>query len=228
MKKQISFIFLWIFLIVSFSMLAIFVLYEANGYRLNRNNWHLELTGLIALDGQPKQADISLNGELVSNNLPFKLQKVFPGAYLISVTHDNYFTWKKIVKITGGQAYENKKVYLYYAKPEIKETTRTIKASDIKNDAKNQGSDLTISNNEIWYKEKLLTRFNEKMSGVILTDDRAHIIFQVNKEIRVMDLDGSNNTKLFDLLNSDPHDFALYSDKILFVEGEKIKEAKIR
>ena len=233
MKRKLSnkllFILLWIFLILSFSMLAIFVLYEANGYRLNKSNWHLEQTGLISLDGLPKQADVTINGKLVSKTLPFRIQKVFPGSYTVIVGLSGYNSWTKSVKVTGGQAYENKKVYLYLANPEVRESTRTIKPSDIQNDTKNQSSDIQILNSsEIWYKKDLITRFSQPVYHAILTDDRLHIIFQVGKELRVIELDGGNNTKLFDLPENKAYDFALYSDKILFVDQDKIKEVEIR
>jgi hypothetical protein len=227
-RVKIYFVLLWIFLIISFSMVAIFILYEANGYRLNRNTWRLELAGLISIDGLPKSATIKINNKIVAKALPFKIAKALPGTYLLSVSRDGYSTWSKTIEVTAGQAYQDKYVYLYLAAPQIQPTSRNITSDQIKSDAQNELSSLQIINDEIWYQKKLVTRFSSVPSGAILTDDKDHIIFQLGQELRVMDLDSSNNIKLFSLPSADPTVFALYSDKIIFASQDKIFEVKIR
>ena len=204
------------------------MLYEANGYRLNKTTLRLEQAGLISLDGQPKQSYITINGKVSASSLPVRFQKIFPGQYTILVSHDGYNSWAKTVKIEGGQAYENKKVYLYLSNITAAETTRNITLENITNDAQSQKSSVQILNNEIWYKEKLVTRFGLSPAEAILTDDHTHIMFQLGQELRVMDLDGTNNIKLLDFSSSDSHIFALDSTNVLFSDNGKIMEARIR
>ena len=228
LRNKILFILLWIFIIVSFSLLALFVLYEANGYRVDFNAWRLEQTGLIYIDGVPKQVEVKFNNKTVSSVLPLKIPKILPGRYAVSVTKEGYSTWSKNILVQSGQAFEYRTINLYLLSPEIKETTRKIQADTIKNDQKDQSSQVIVKDNEIWYKEKLVTRFSESPKGAILTDDHGHIMFQLGKELRVIELDGANNTKIFDFPTTDPYTYALYTDKVIFVNNDKIDEVKIR
>jgi hypothetical protein len=228
-RTQISFIILWAFLIVSFSAVAIFILYEANGYRLNRQTWRLEMAGLIALDGLPKQqVEVKVNGRVKSNVLPFKIAKVLPGSYYIEVSKPGYSGWSKNVRITEGQAHEERKLYLYYSNPSINLSTSNRTVETVKNDAQKQSTNIAIIDNEIWYQEKLLTRFSQAPQSAIISDDKYHIFFQVGNELRVIELDGTNNTKLFDLPTSEKVTFVDYSNKIVFVDQEKVYEVEVR
>lgn len=229
LKFQLKFIALWIFLVSSFLVLAVFVLYEANGYRLNKTTWHLESTGLISLDGQPKQIDtIIINGKTVAKNLPYKTKKLLPGYYDIAASKSGYSTWNKTIYLNGGQAYEDKKMFLFFSKPLIVETTKNMNIDSLTNEAKNQSANITIKVNEIWYNDELLTRFSDTPKSVILADDRLHVFFQLGNEMRVIELDGSNNTKLFDLPSNDTYIFTQNNDRIYYVDKEKIYEVEIR
>lgn len=228
LRSKISFIILWAFLIVSFTLVAVFVLYEANGYRLNRQTWHLEMSGLIALDGLPKQVEIKINGKVKSSVLPYKIAKALPGFYNIEVSKPGYSTWAKNIRITAGQAHEERKIYLYITNPVINLSTGNKTVENIKNDAQKQASDLQIIDNEIWFQQKLVTRFSQAPQSVIMSDDRYHFIFQLNNEIRVIDLDGTNNVKLFDLPTAEKVPFADYSNKIFFANQDKIYEVEVR
>lgn len=229
LKIKIYFILLWIFLVSSFLVLALFILYEANGYKLNRQTWHLELTGLISLDGQPRQIDdIKINGKTVASNLPYKTKKILPGYYEIVASKSGYSNWTKIFYLNGGQAYEDKKMFLFFTEPVITETNRIITKESLTNDAKNQASAVTIKNNEIWYQENLVTRFSDIPKSAILADDRLHIFFQLGSELRVIELDGSNNTKLFDFPSADTYIFSQNNDRVYYIDKDKIFEVEIR
>ena len=227
---QLKFIVLWIFLVSSFLALALFILYEANGYRLNKQTWRLELTGLISLDGQPKQVDsIMINGKKVDDTiLPYKVKKLLPGYYDIIITKSGYQNWAKSFYLDGGQAFEDKKMFLFFDKPIIKESVRNISLDSLKNDAKNQASQVVIKDNEIWYDDELLTRFSDAPKSAILADDHLHIFFQLGSELRVIELDGSNNSKLFDLPSADTYVFSQNNDRVYYIDKDKVFEVEIR
>lgn len=227
LKTQISFIVLWIFLIVSFSSLAIFVIFETNGYRVNYQTWKFVPSGLISLNGQPNLVTVSVNGKMVTSSLPYKLSKALPSQYEINVSKDNYSSWSKLVTVSAGQAYQNENIDLFLASPQIADSQSNVQLADLQKQALSESAQIQIIGNEIWFQEKLITRFSSQPSGVILTDDKAHIIFQLGSDLRVIDLDGSNNTKILSFSNSDPKVFALYSDKVVFSDQNKIQEAKI-
>ncbi|MBM2820846.1 MAG: hypothetical protein HW405_606, partial [Candidatus Berkelbacteria bacterium] len=65
-KKILSIIF-WGFLFVSFVFFATLIILKANGYQLNWNNWNIIETGMIVIDGQPKDVDIKMNQKYFKN-----------------------------------------------------------------------------------------------------------------------------------------------------------------
>lgn len=228
-KGRIKFILLWAFLIISFVILAVILILEANGYRLNRQTWALEPTGVIVLDGQPRQIQLIINGQSSSDSLlPVKLFQLLPGQYDITIKKEDYQTWSKTFWLSGGQAIEAKHIQLFITSPKVTASTRKLALADMQKDFRSQGSDLALKENEIWYNEKLVTRFAEKPVGAILTNDRNHIIFQLGSELRVMDIDGTNNFKLIILPDNSAIAFVLYGNILVYASNNENFEADIK
>lgn len=229
MKKHFKFIGLWAFLVVSFSILASILILEVNGLYFNPKNWQIQSTGLIYLQGYPKDVALSLNGQVKNVVLPEKMEKLFPGTYEIKVEKENYVPWTKTVLLKGGEAFVNKKIWLFLAKIEPQEINNNRTTIDsLKKNFESRANDLLIKDNEIWFDDELVTRFSGKLEGAIFMSDAYHIIFQVDDEIRVMDIDGSNNIALIKLKKPEKSYFEVYSKKIIFTDDGKIYEAVIR
>lgn len=229
-NARVKFILLWIFLIVSFSILAVFLLLEAYGYRVDRQNWRIEQTATIVLNGTPRQVNISVNRNLPPDQiLPATISKLLPGEYEIIIAKEGYQTWTHSVRLAGGQAVEFDKITLFLTEPKIAESERKLSLADVQQDYTSQSNNLDIRENEIYYQDKLVTRTSSKILGAILTPDRYHIIYQEKAELRVMDLDGTNNIKLITLPNDSKISFALYNNKnLVWASESKIWEAEIR
>ena len=226
---RIKFILLWIFLIVSFSVLAVILVLGAYGYRFNQQNWRLESTGVIVLDGLPRDVNIRVNGQIPPDTmLPLKLAKLLPGQYDITVGKNDYQTWSKTFILVGGQAIEAKHIQLFLAEPKVAESTRKLTLENLQKDFLSAESDLTLKENEIWFNEKLVTRFSGKLAGAILINNRSQIIFQLNNELRVMDIDATNNIKLITLPNDEAVAFALSGNKLVYASDNKFFEAEIK
>ncbi len=228
-KGRVKFILLWIFLIISFLILAVILVFEAYGYRFNRQNWTLEPTGVIYIDGQPRHVDITVNGKTPRDTvLPVRFSKLLPGQYDIVLASPERQTWSKSFALSGGQAIEAKHIQLYLTAPKPAKSERKLTIEELQKDFKSQKGNLEIKNNEIWFNEKLMTRFGEKISGAILVNNRSNIIFQLGEEIRVMDIDGTNNVKLITLPVREDVAFALYADILVYAAGGEIFEAEIK
>jgi len=226
-RAKLFFIAFWIFMVTSFTALAFFVLTEATGYRFDWKTWHMEMTGLISIDGTPKAAVINVNGKIYPDQLPFRLTKIFPGQYEVTLSMTGYSDWSKIYNVAGGQAYEDKKIIIFFSNPEIKEIN--VNKEQVLSDYKNRSDKITLNDNEIWYKDELVSRFSGKIFGVQLSDDKKHIFFQLNNELRVIELDGKNNTKLITLPTKEEVVFAVSNDeKILYLFDDKVFETRIR
>lgn len=227
--QRLKFIVFWIFLILSFAILATFLVLEAYGYRLNRQTWKLQPTGVIVLNGLPRQIELAVNGQISPDTtLPIKLAKILPGQYDISIKKPDYQTWSKTFILSGGQAIEDDHIQLFLSEPKSVVTTRKLALADLQKDFISQSSDLELRDNEIWYNKLLVTRFGERPAGAILVNNRGHIIFQLGKELRVMDIDGTNNYKLVSLPDTSSVAFAIINDKLFYATGEQIFETIIK
>jgi len=226
-RTQLYFIIFWVLLVSSFLAFGTFLLLKASGYRFDQKTWRLEPTSLIYLDGQPDQAKITVNNQVDGQSLPLKISDLLPGQYDISVTYSGYYGWDKIANLTSGNGVVFDKIILFKKDPTTADVTASYNQDSIKNDYKDQSSALQIIGNEIWYKKKLVTRFSQTLNGAILAGDRAHIIMQLDGNICVMETDGTNVVSLIKLSSTSPTSFALYGNKLVYTDQDKIYSAVI-
>ncbi|OGL88512.1 hypothetical protein A3H75_02645 [Candidatus Uhrbacteria bacterium RIFCSPLOWO2_02_FULL_51_9] len=88
-----QFIFL-LFVVLFLTTTAVTLLY-ASGYRFNIASRRIVQTGILFINGRPRDADVYLNNRLVARVLPFRAIQLIPGSYQIRVEKDGYFTWEK-------------------------------------------------------------------------------------------------------------------------------------
>lgn len=231
MKKfsvPIKFIVLWFFLVVSFTLLASLILLEANGYRINRQTWRLEKTVLIILDGTPRQVELSYNGKAANVTLPVRLSKIVPGWYDLVLEKSGRGEWSKKLQLAGGEAKKIENIILFLDQPQSTSLgSEPATLNNISQNYKDQNSNLVIKDNEIWYGSQFVTRFDSPILGAILARDKNHIIYQMSQEIRVIELDGSNNNLLVALQQNTPTVFALSGNKLDFIDNNIAYEAVI-
>jgi len=232
--RQIKFIILWFFLITSFAILTTVLLLEAYGYHFNWKKFKLVKTGMIILESSPRDVTMNFEGLKKEITTPYSLPKLLPGNYGVEISREGYATWSRNFIVEVGRSSEARKIVLYLREPKITDITDKNTKEKIIDQAKSQTGTLRIKDSEIWLNEKFLTRFSQPVLSAILTSDDSHVVFQIGKDIKVMDVDGSNIINLIELENAQKSDFALITtnfiieDKLIYTDGNKIFEAKIR
>lgn len=223
------FVIFWAITVTSFLFLSTWLVSAANGYVFNWRSLQFQKTSLILLSGNAENITLTVNGAGRAANLPQKLAELWPGTYEVEIAKEGYKSWQKIFQLQPGEAKtaHNITLYLNNIQP-VKLEKDKINQVRTQNDFLSQNSDLEIKNNEIWYRQKLVTRFSEPVLAAVLSDDEAHIFFQMGAEIRVMELDGGNNVKLISLASAEKSAFVDRADKLFFTQGEDIFEAKIK
>ena len=226
-----TFIF-WLIVLVSFAVISATTVLLASGNKINFKAKKIQKTGLIVLDSEPSDANISLCGEVQDNKTPFRKRYIEPGNYLIQVTKDNYILWEKSVQIGEGQAYTNKDIILFLINPTVEEIKNQKDIDEFNailetDRTKNQG--IEIKDSEIWVDDQIVARFSTPILNAIWYNDN-HILFQKNDEIRVIEKDGSNDTMLVKLSDLRPTNFTTINSykTLIFKDGELLKSAKIR
>jgi len=58
--------------------------------------------------------------------------------------------------------------------------------------------------------------------GAVLMRDSNHIIFQIKNEIRIMEIDGTNNVLIYKLKTADKTIFSLNGNKLTLLDGGEL------
>lgn len=233
-KRIPSILFGQLFAIAIMALLAFSILYYAEGYRLNWKNFKLAKTGVIYLSSYPKGADVYLDGLMEEKKTPYS-KSLLPGFYYVVVKKSGYQDWSASFRINAGFVASYKSIVLFKNQivPEPLTDQSKINLVNAPTDVLATTSDdrLVINNGyEIWQGSKLVTRFSEPVLGVKMYPDRGHIVFQQANEIRVIDIDGSNNILLVTLKNDSPAAFAVSSNgnELYYNDGGQYFAASIR
>lgn len=113
-----------IFIILFLTAAPAVILYAA-GFKLGRNGFSIERTGMIIIDSRPRGAKIFLNGKplesftsslLNQNNFiatPAKIKNILPGEYKVSLELDGYWDWRKKLTVKPGASTFAENIYLF-------------------------------------------------------------------------------------------------------------------
>lgn len=228
-RKRIYFSIFWTVLVCSFIFFAIVLIAYANGYHLNLKNFHLQKTGMIIVQGNLSSVNVSINGQNRQTNLPCRFSRLIPGRYEIKVSKQNYQTWSKIVNVTGGEAitFDNITLFLNSITP-APLTTNSSAIDKINNNYQSQSTDINKKDNELRYKNQLITRFSQPILAAIYDSGDNRFYFQLGNEMRTIDYDGSNNILLFTLTDPNPVNIFLNNNNLIYVFDNQIYQATIR
>ncbi len=215
-------------LVSVYLILAAVLIAGANGYILNRRTWRFEQTGTIILATKQTPAAVRVNTtkEHVAKRSPVKLTYLLPGWYSVSVTKAGFVPWRKTFFLQPGQVIVESSVKLFSTISQPAPVSAENRKIWDRTMALQQFSDLDIRGSEIWVKPvirsypfigigdnfALVSRFSQPVQNARWTPDNAHIVFQLGKELRVIDRDGGNDLVLATLATSDAVAFGVTSD----------------
>lgn len=230
-----------VFLFLLFSTVLIA---SANGFLFDRQTMQFEMTGIINLTVKQQPVNVTLNGKskkYTSGNI--RLTYLLPGSYTIDVAKTGYVTWSKTIDLNSGQAVLNPFVFLFPADPEIKPAT-SAQIADLTEAQKTpyEHPDMDIRGNEVWVKPisrtnpftitadnyELIGRFISPVLGARWFEGKnrvpTHVVFQVDKEIRIMDRDGSNDITLVTLKSGNPTPFMIDQENkiLIYQDGDQV------
>lgn len=100
------------------------MLYAA-GYRLSKNGFFIQRTGIFIIDSKPRGAKIFIDGKsqaawsgsiLNKNNFiatPAKIKNLLPGEYDLRLELDGYWSWQKKLTVNPGASTFAENIYLF-------------------------------------------------------------------------------------------------------------------
>lgn len=186
-----------IVLIASFSLI-----FYGFGYKIDWKTFSINHTGIIYLSYLPKDADVFIDNEVKSTSSPFDLS-LLPGVYDVSIKHEGYYSWNSSVNLDADRVLSIKNIVLFRESPEITKVTKQDEIDTINAPydifVKNPKGELTSNNYEIWIGDKLVTRYSTPITNVIWYPGREYIAYQQSSEIRIINIDGTNDVRLVEL-----------------------------
>ncbi len=119
-RRILSFIFILIFLAITPAV----ILYAA-GYKLGRNGFSIQRTGMFIIDSRPKGAKIFIGGRVQTTfysslfnadnfiTTPAKIKNILPGEYDVSLELSGYWSWRKKLTVSPGASTFAEDIYLF-------------------------------------------------------------------------------------------------------------------
>lgn len=102
LRRSILSIFVLVFLITAPGL----TLYTA-GYKLDIKHLRFIKNGVLSVDAEPENVQISLGDETLIYTMPLRVPNLSPGTYHLKIEKENYYTWEKDIVIE-----ENKTTYI--------------------------------------------------------------------------------------------------------------------
>lgn len=211
--------------------IAAFLISYAAGYRFDLENFRFEKTGVLYFNVLPSNAKLFINNKNIDKRYP--IAKNFKaGTYEVVIRLDGYQDWNRTLSVKPDGVYSFERTVLFKENPAVMALTDTSKIDSIVSSntiSYDSTSKLYADDYEIFIDNNLVARFSEKISNVKWYSDRSHVIFQQGREIRVIDIDGSNDKLLATLENDNNSMFVVgnFGKELYFIDGTEYRIAYI-
>lgn len=144
-RRALSVIFILIFIIITPAIM----LYAA-GYKMSKNGFSIQRTGIFIIDSKPEGAKIYINGKIQEKwpklifgknkfiSTPAKIKNLLPGEYDVKLELDGCWNWQKKLTINPGDSTFAENIYLFknsLPAQIISENIESINVSPEKNQA---------------------------------------------------------------------------------------------
>ncbi len=214
------------------AIISIGILAYGEGYRFNLVTFKFDKTGVIHLEFLPHDATVTVNGISDQDYSSFT-QNARPGFYSVSVAKDSYTTWLTQFRLESASVNDYRNIVLFKSNIEPQVLTDQGKISLINAPldvlAANSPGQLQFNSYEIWIDQNLVTRFAEPIQNAIWYPDTAHVVYQQGDEIRVIEINGQNDTLLVNLSSKTKTKYAIGSrgTELYYLDGDTYKIAVI-
>lgn len=218
----------WVISLIIFSGLSTYSVIYAAGWRYNPSAGKFQKTGLIFLNSDPKDVQVLLDNQLVTNQTPYLSTAFLPGNYDLLIKKTNYWSWQEEVKVKEGLAVQRPEIILFLENSEAIEVTeqqKNLLESSKKKSEK--GVEVNVNGTELWYQDKLIGRWLTGITKAKVYNGGSHLSFIRESALYIVDNTGRHETKLIDDVNGD----YVFDDKeriLIYEASEGTKGAKIR
>lgn len=217
---------------IIFWAVTLLVILNSLGIDIDWQNWRLTPTGTIYVASSTglSEAEVTVNnGEMMQNHLPATFNKLNSANYQVKVEKSGYLPWQKSFEVKNSQVAIEDTIVLVKVKISTRQATDQEKEMLAAENKKVPDQTIIIEDNELYLNEKLVTRFSENLVSAAWYPDGQHIVYQIDDEIRLIEIDGQNETSLVQLSTNDPTTFSFLKrgQELLYQDGDKVLVAEL-
>ncbi len=215
--------------LIVFWAIAAFVLMFAAGYRVNWKAGFLKETGSIYLQTHNRDKIVikyTLNGQEKTVELPHAISDLQPGHYSLTLDYEGYESWTKSFYVGPSEAKLFNDILFIPTVIKSHEASASQKAQ-VENEERLVSEGLVIRGNEIYRTDRgtdvLIKRSSNRVDQVFWYTKKTHIIMKNEKSVSIVEIDGSNSTKLFTLEKDLPIKLIVASggDELIVLQEDK-------
>lgn len=217
----------WVALAISFVVFGAWIVASATGYRLDFKSGRLQKTAFLKVRSQPREVNVYLAQKLVATKTPWEKKRILPGSYELKLEKSGYSSWTKIVTLAPEQAVIFDDVVLFRSDPQP-QVASPDEAMLLERASK--PDDLFIHGGEIFTADRLITRLSDDVLHVTWYPGKQYLAYQVSREIKVIEVDGSNDQRLVELTSGLPATFTFSDDgdALVYKDGTEIKRIQLQ
>jgi hypothetical protein len=198
--------------IIIFAILSAIALAYAFGYQVNWAARSIQQTGIIYLRSEAgfSEAEVFINGGLVSRRLPYRQGRMLPGFYTVLIRKPGYRDWQYPVRVEANRVSSFPTVFLVYENltptnlqpggfPETPSPPLRTDGIVIRN-----RSDLYLQKNGEF---RYVNRYERDIITAAWHPNRRHLILQIGNSLNIVELDNALQSfthKIVDLPNEQP------------------------
>lgn len=179
---------LFIIFALCFIATSAVVLMYASGYRVTREG-RIVQTGVLFLNGKPRDTQVLVNQKSVGQKLPLRLQHMIPGSYTIRVEKDGHHAWEKTLDIRPRETTFATELLLWkQAEPEQRSPRTDVRA-------------LTWDDNELIIGQPARVSTRSKNGIITLSQQENRLLLweQLNGNLMLADKDADTPPKQLSL-----------------------------
>jgi hypothetical protein len=180
------------------ALLPIVISYSL-GYHIDPHTLKVYKTGILSLRSNPSGAFIYINGKLISDLTPARIENLKPGTYNVEVRREDFYPWQKEVVVRPNMATKVEEIVLFPLTKDIEKmgTSETIAfAVSEKNFIYHMAKDGLYRSNMDGTSPKKLSSFSNwpaDISGKRFSADGNKLLYFDEKNIWVINLNPERN-----------------------------------
>lgn len=157
-ERTVTFI-IGVLAVTAFSVTSVVAMVWVNGLKFDPVTRNFELTTIVAVEDSVSEAEIYLNGELVSKRAPFEQRSLSAGNYTLSIKKEGYHEFTKTFQLRSGELglVKDGELVLIATRPKVEIISSP---PPLPRFFTTEESGLTVTNGELFDGTNLVTRFS--------------------------------------------------------------------